>query len=215
MLGLFDVLGLDRVLLVGHDWGGYVGYRMVLTAPQRFDGYLVMNMAHPWVSPRTMGPHLWRLWYQVPMATIGAPLQRHTRLLARLFDSASKMDADTARVYVERFRDPIVARTARDTYRTFLLRELPASGRGRAPHATVPIRCLFGTGDAAIHPSLAAAETADADGLPGRTRRRQPLRHRRAPGPGAVAPGGLGGGDVALSRSATCCPTTDRAPVRV
>ena len=27
-----DAMGLDRVLLVGHDWGGFVGYRMVLGA---------------------------------------------------------------------------------------------------------------------------------------------------------------------------------------
>ena len=35
VLALLDALGLDRVLLVGHDWGGYVGYRMVLGEPQR------------------------------------------------------------------------------------------------------------------------------------------------------------------------------------
>ena len=164
VFALLDALGLERVLLVGHDWGGYVGYRMVLTEPQRFDGYLAINMAHPWVSPRVMMPNLWRLWYQVPMATIGAPLQRHTNVLRRVFKSASAMDDQTARVYADRFRDPVAARAGRDTYRTFLLRELPAAGRGpRPPRATVPIRCLFGTGDAAIHPSMAAAESADAD----------------------------------------------------
>ena len=51
VLALLDALGLDRVLLVAHDWGAYVGYRMVLRAPERFDGYLAMNMAHPWVTP--------------------------------------------------------------------------------------------------------------------------------------------------------------------
>jgi pimeloyl-ACP methyl ester carboxylesterase len=30
VLALLDALGLDRVLLVAHDWGGYVGYLMVL-----------------------------------------------------------------------------------------------------------------------------------------------------------------------------------------
>lgn len=164
VLALLDALGLDRVLLVGHDWGGYVGYRMLLTEPQRFDGYLVMNTAHPWVTSRALAPHLWRFWYQVPMASIGAPLQRHTKFLGRLYRSASAMDPETARIYVDRFRDPVVARTARDTYRTFLLRELPAAARGpRPPRASVPIRCLFGNDDAAVHPSLAAAETADAD----------------------------------------------------
>jgi surfactin synthase thioesterase subunit len=47
---------------------------------------------------------------------------------------------------VERFRDPVVARAGRDTYRT-----------------TVPIRALFGVNDAAVHQSLVAPETATAD----------------------------------------------------
>ena len=32
VLALMDALGLDKVLLVGHDWGGFVGYRMILGA---------------------------------------------------------------------------------------------------------------------------------------------------------------------------------------
>ncbi|KKW65569.1 alpha/beta hydrolase [Mycolicibacterium elephantis] len=164
VLALMDVLGLERVLLVGHDWGGFVGYRMVLRAPERFDGYLVMNMAHPWLPPQAVAPHLWRFWYQVLMATVGVPVQQRTSFLDRAFASASAMDRDTARVYTERFRDPAVARTARDTYRTFLLRELPAAVRAPAPpRATVPIRCLFGLRDSAVHVSFAAPETAKAD----------------------------------------------------
>ncbi len=78
MLALLDALGLDRVLLVAHDWGAAVGYLMVLREPQRFDGYLVCNMAHPWFSPRALLPHLWRLYYQVPLATFGIAVQQRT-----------------------------------------------------------------------------------------------------------------------------------------
>ncbi|OBI76203.1 alpha/beta fold hydrolase [Mycobacterium sp. E740] len=164
VLALLDALGLERVLLVGHDWGAYAGYRMVLSEPQRFDGYLPMNMAHPWVRPRVVAPHLWRFWYQVPMATFGVPVQRHTPFVALAFRIASELDPETARVYVDRFRDPVVARAGRDAYRSFLLSELPAAGFGPPPpRATVPIRCLFGLRDTAVHPSLAAEETADAD----------------------------------------------------
>ncbi|MGZ5365290.1 MAG: alpha/beta fold hydrolase, partial [Mycobacterium sp.] len=75
VLALLDVMGLDRVLLVAHDWGAAVGYLMVLREPERFDGYLAMNYPHPWQSPRTALPHLWRLYYQLPIATLGYPLQ--------------------------------------------------------------------------------------------------------------------------------------------
>ena len=167
VLALADALGLDHFLLVGHDWGGYVGFLMVLQAPERIDGYLALNIAHPWQSPRSFAPHLWRfMLYQPFVASIGVWLQERTSYLEKLvYGSAARgLGRDVVRTYTERFRDPIVARTARDTYRTFLLRELPAAGRHPEDRrATVPIRALFGTGDAAIHPSMAAAETAQAD----------------------------------------------------
>ncbi|HYO03563.1 MAG TPA: alpha/beta hydrolase [Mycobacterium sp.] len=169
VLALMDAMGLDRVLLVGHDWGGFVGYRMVLAAPERFDGCLVMNMAHPWVTARTLAPHFWRLLtYQPMMATVGVWVHQRTRIIERLvFGSGAashQLDPAIVGVYTERFRDPVVARTARDTYRTFLVREMPSSARHpETRRATVPIRVLFGMGDFAVHPSLADPETANAD----------------------------------------------------
>ncbi|MGO4756314.1 alpha/beta fold hydrolase, partial [Streptomyces sp. 2MCAF27] len=63
MLALLDALGLDRVGLVGHDWGAQVGFRLCLRAPERFTGYLALNMAHPWARQRAILPNLWRQWY--------------------------------------------------------------------------------------------------------------------------------------------------------
>jgi pimeloyl-ACP methyl ester carboxylesterase len=169
VLALMDALALDRVLLVGHDWGGYVGYRMVLSTPERFDGFLVMNMAHPWQTPRTILPHIWRfLVYQPVVASLGEPLQRRTKYLERVIfvfgPKAHRVPPEAARIYAERFREPSVARAGTDTYRTFLLRELPAGAREpEKRRATVPIRALFGIRDFAVHRSLAAPATALAD----------------------------------------------------
>lgn len=164
VLALLDSLGLDRVLLIAHDWGAYAGYRMVLRAPERFDGYLAMNMAHPWQSPRTALPHLWRLAYQIPLATVGIWLHQHTNFVERIFRLGSRIDPADARVFADRFRDPVCARAGRDAYRTFLLRELPGSARHpETRRASVPIRALFGTGDAAVHLSMVSPNTANAD----------------------------------------------------
>lgn len=170
VLALLGELELDRALLVGHDWGGFVGHLLVLRAPERFDGYLALNIPHPWQSPRTVAPHLWRFaTYQPLMAALGVPVQRHTRFIERLVfgigvTTEGALDTATIRVFADRFRDPVCARAGRDTYRTFLLRELPASSRHpETRRATVPIRALFGVRDFAIHRSLAAAETANAD----------------------------------------------------
>ena len=167
LVALADALDLDRFLLVGHDWGGYIGHLLTLRIPDRIDAYLPLNIAHPWVPPKVMAPHLWRfLLYQPAVASAGVPLQRRTRYLEKVIFrvAAPTLDPQTVRVYSERFRDPVVARTARDTYRTFLTREFPAAARtGERRRSTVPTRALFGRADTAIHPDLAAAETARAD----------------------------------------------------
>lgn len=167
LVALMDAMGLEHVLLVGHDWGGYIGHLLALRVPERIDGYLVLNIPHPWVSAKALAPHLWRfLLYQPFVASIGVPLQRRTPYLERVIFpvGARKMDRQTARVYADAFRDPMVARTARDTYRTFLLREARESARNpERRRSTVPTRALFARDDFAIDPSLAAAETARAD----------------------------------------------------
>jgi pimeloyl-ACP methyl ester carboxylesterase len=167
VLALLDSLTSERVLLVGHDWGGYIGFLMALREPGRFSGYMPLNIVHPWQTPRALAPHVWRfLLYQPLVAALGMPLQQHTPFLHWLFRLAvadsTEFTPDVVRAYADRFRDPIPARAATDTYRTFFLREVPALRRGEPRRATIPIRALFGTADGAIHRSLAAAETADA-----------------------------------------------------
>lgn len=165
VLALLDALGLDRVLLVAHDWGAFVGYLMVLRAPERFAGYLALNMGYPWVTARNFLPHVWPLLqYQPLVASFGVPVQRYTNYLHLVFRVGSALDRETASIYVDRFRDPVVARAARDAYRTFLLREVPRAARHpEKRRATVPIRALYGVNDAAIHESWTSPENAIAD----------------------------------------------------
>jgi pimeloyl-ACP methyl ester carboxylesterase len=167
VLALIDAMGLDRVLLVGHDWGAFAGYRLLLAHPERVDGYLVMNMAHPWQTPGTVLPHLWRFAiYQPFVASIGKFLQQRTGYLEKVIYRAGApgMDRDVVRVYSERFRDPVCARAATDTYRTFLLKEFPSAARHpEERRISAPVRVLFGKHDIAVHASMVAPESAKAD----------------------------------------------------
>jgi pimeloyl-ACP methyl ester carboxylesterase len=100
VLALMDALGVGKALLVAHDWGGFVAYRMLLAAPERFDGYLVCNMAHPWQTPRTTLPHFWRfLAYQPFVASIGMALQQRTivNLTARIDTLTLELSEATTR----------------------------------------------------------------------------------------------------------------------
>jgi pimeloyl-ACP methyl ester carboxylesterase len=169
LLALLDALGLDRVLLVGHDWGGFIGYLLVLGAPERFSGLLALNIPHPWNSPRTLLTHMWRLGHMPLMAAAGRPLMEQTRVLEKLIfrlgvGERHAISSQDIRWYTDRFRDPVCAQVTTDTYRTFVLRELPAAARHpERRRATVPIRALHGTADFAIHPALVSAETVIAD----------------------------------------------------
>lgn len=170
VLALMDALHLRQpVVLVGHDWGGYVANLMVLREPERFGAYLALNISHPWNTPRTALPHMWRLLaYQPAIAAFGVPLMTRTNLVMKAIRGSlvdrSVLSREQAAWFSERFRDPICARAGTDTYRTFLLRELPlAAGRPERRRSTVPTLALFGIEDSALHYSLAAAETAKAD----------------------------------------------------
>jgi pimeloyl-ACP methyl ester carboxylesterase len=138
---------------------------MILREPERFDGYLAMNMAHPWQKPTTVLPHFWRFAYQIPLATVGVWVQQRTKYVEDvILRIGSEMDAETRRIFADRFRDPVCARAGRDTYRTFLLHDVPTGARNpETRRATVPIRALFGKRDAAVSLKMVSPETANAD----------------------------------------------------
>src|SRR5215207_2087074 len=46
-LALLDALGLERVRLAGHDWGGWAAILAALTAPERFSSLTLMGIGHP------------------------------------------------------------------------------------------------------------------------------------------------------------------------
>jgi pimeloyl-ACP methyl ester carboxylesterase len=169
VLALLDALSTGPVHLVGHDWGGWIGYLLVLREPDRFRTFLSLGIPHPWNTPRTLLPHLWRLGHMPLMATAGRQLVTRTRVLEKLIfrlgvGDRRAFDPSEVHWFADRFRAPVCAEVTTNTYRTFLTRELPASARNPdTRRATVPIRSLLGTADFAIHPALGAAETARAD----------------------------------------------------
>ncbi len=47
LVGLLDVLGVDRVRLVAHDWGAVIGWHLVIAHPERVARYVALSVGHP------------------------------------------------------------------------------------------------------------------------------------------------------------------------
>lgn len=164
VVALLDALGLDRVRLIGHDWGALLGYQLCLRHPERVAKFLCLAGPPPFLSfdPRMLKV-MWRLWFQVVIATpVLGPrlLSRGDQPLVRyLFGLTSDPDA-WSQHDVEHFlaplREPARARAGSAVYRRFIIPELMRimSGAYRSARLTTPTRVLFGAEDPATRPEF-------------------------------------------------------------
>ena len=168
-LNLLDALGLERVRLMGHDWGGWCGFLMCLRAPERFDRFLALNIPPPWNDPNPRNLlGLWRFWYMVAARQPDRRLAgARTRLLHKTFGRVRHATGrlvrrghrDLRRASSESRRAP---RRTIQLYRIFLTREMPSLIRGRYDddRLTVPTLLQFGVDDFAIANDLWNATSA-------------------------------------------------------
>ncbi|MDX6503834.1 MAG: hypothetical protein QOE29_959 [Gaiellaceae bacterium] len=164
MLATMDALGLERVKLVGHDWGGWASYLICLRAPERVERLLALNILPPIVepSPRAIGA-AWRLWYQVALATpfLGRRLAAKLGSLPdRFYDRAgiglSVWSREERAIFLDYLAEPEHARATVQYYRSFQLRELwpVIAGRYRRARLETPTLLLFGVLDGVQDPRM-------------------------------------------------------------
>lgn len=159
-IALLDALGIDRVRVIGHDWGGWVAFLLGLDHPDRVERMIVCNAPPPWVpaSPR-LALDAWRSWYAVANALplIGPRLARRAtpgRILSWGHGRDPFGDAGRER-YLAQFADPARAEAASQLYRYYLrvYREgLRGTFQGR--RLEVPTLLLFGAKDLYVAPRL-------------------------------------------------------------
>jgi len=54
MLEMISKLGLPKCHVVGHDWGGYVAWELVINAPDQFKSHVAISMSHPLVFSKNL-----------------------------------------------------------------------------------------------------------------------------------------------------------------
>lgn len=172
VLAVLDELGIERVKLVGHDWGGWIGFLLCMRAPHRFERYLALNILTPWLSKRgALLPYAWRFTYQVVIMTpvVGYELHRRRRFIPRVVVAGSTRkevwDPATIAAFTDNLAEPARARAAVQMYRVFQLREILPILRGRYAHTrlSVPTRLLFGIEDVMLRPELLAGYERHTD----------------------------------------------------
>jgi pimeloyl-ACP methyl ester carboxylesterase len=156
LLALLDADGLDRVHVIGHDWGGYVAFLMALMAPERIERLVALDVAPPWPSGGPRPRHLLVPALASYQVLVGTPvLGPRTMTAGRAFvrgiiragsgPNVNWSDAELD-VYADVLREPARAAASSACYRTFLTRELPVSiSRGdRSEELRVPSLLVMG-----------------------------------------------------------------------
>jgi pimeloyl-ACP methyl ester carboxylesterase len=156
VVNLLNALHLDRVNLVGYDWGGLLGFKVCLAHPDRVARFVSIAAPHPYPEFHArMLLYLWRVWpmFAIAMPRFGPWLLRAGRQrLPRWLMTSDTTDRSTwapkdIDIFVERLRDPARARAGSTLYRDFIFTE---TNRGMAGHyrhlrLRTPTLSLYGT----------------------------------------------------------------------
>jgi pimeloyl-ACP methyl ester carboxylesterase len=153
VIGLLDAAAVDRVHLVGHDWGGAVAWDVAGRYPERVRSATVLSTPHPRAFAESMlrGNQALRSWY---MAFFQLPRLPELMLSSRLGKTLS--DSGLPAEHVARYCAPMADRAALtgavNWYRGMML-------SGVTPEVTVPTSYLWGAKDFALG-RVAAERTA-------------------------------------------------------
>ncbi|MBV8500342.1 MAG: alpha/beta fold hydrolase [Paucibacter sp.] len=63
LAGILDALGIDKVRLVGHDWGAAIGWAFCMRHPQRVDRYAALSVGHLTAYARGSLVQKLKAWY--------------------------------------------------------------------------------------------------------------------------------------------------------
>lgn len=173
VLRLLDALGLDRVTLVGHGWGGWAGFRVCLRAPERISGFVSVGMTHPWMPLRAAIGNAWRQWHtafwEYPL--LGSQVLRRlpafTRFVLRHWaHDPSVLSAEEVALYAEAVRAPARARAAQQLHWRYVVHDVPRLITGcRGLRLAVPTRILIGECDVVVRPGMARSSHRHAEDI--------------------------------------------------
>ena len=148
---LLDALAIPSAAVIGHDWGGWVGFLLARRHPERVARLLAASIAAPWHNARPR-PRDAAFAYQPLVAApkLGPALVRRPGFLGALMRAASARSflwaPSDLRVFTSATSAPSAALASSRYYRDFLSRELRQVRRG-GDDPGMPILQLIGDQD--------------------------------------------------------------------
>jgi pimeloyl-ACP methyl ester carboxylesterase len=131
VIGLIRHAGAERAVVVGHDWGGVIAWKLAMTHPQWVERLIILNSPHPAAYRRQLhNPmQLLRSWYilffQLPWLPERLLAWRDYTLLERMLRREPVRAGTFSRRDVQRYKDALSqpgAPTATINYYRALLR---------------------------------------------------------------------------------------------
>jgi pimeloyl-ACP methyl ester carboxylesterase len=151
-VALLDELGIERVRVAGHDWGGFTALLLGMHRAERVERALILNAPHPW-APRDLrnAAEVWRIWYAVanasPLGRWGLRAAVATNVM-RHGNVTNPWESNGLAVFLRQFEDPERIEATQGLYRSYL-KLIGGSLRGRyaRDRLEIPALLVFGERD--------------------------------------------------------------------
>jgi len=162
VVGLMDHFGVERGLVVGHDWGGAVAWWLACQRPERVARLAVLNLPHPIVfaralrTPRQLLRSWYMLWFQVPWLPEAILGRRGAAPLLDVLQRSTRPGAvsdEDLRVYRDAFMQPGALSAMLRWYRAAFFRP---GARLAHPRLEMPCCLIWGKKDEVLGWEMAA-----------------------------------------------------------
>ena len=146
VLALLDAAGLDRVHLVGHDWGGSVAWSFAIAQSSRLHTLTALSTPHPGAMADAMihSTQALKSWYMGLFQLPWLPEQIVSRTLGKSLVDTGLPSADAVR-YMAALTEPGALTAALNWYRGWRV-----SALRKAPDVSVPTTYIWGDHDFAL-----------------------------------------------------------------
>jgi pimeloyl-ACP methyl ester carboxylesterase len=146
MLAVLDALGIERAVVVGHDWGAVVAWALAALAPDRVERLVAMSVGHPNALRERSIEQREKAWYQLLFQFTGVAEELLKRDGWALLRQWLRGDGDVDR-YIADLSRPGALTAAFNWYRANVAPQLELEDSRPLPAVAAPTLGLWSSGD--------------------------------------------------------------------